>query len=559
MDEPINVVVFSKKPCPACDRTMERLERIVVVAERSFGEGVCQITIYDVRSQHDLAASLNITSVPVVLVDSKQVLTSSVASELLDSITSKPTSSVELIGETTGFQMADAGMDQSMMNFTQQAHDPLYDLLFNAIIRAYESKSELLRRRADERRLLGYWIVEKTLDTQKLEARTTIREDLGDYVHIGVIQQIVLSLLALSDVAGNFLHRGGHDLGMYGVGQTILPFVYPQIHKVQARTTTKVFRETIHGLEVLYGENQFPLHITDSAKIIKLEKSFAKLRIDGSAYATGVDDVGEPLCHLLAGEIEGIITAQVGDDVSVIETKCWGTGSDHCEFEIQLGEKLKPFSQNVSLIKSAANRMPLFEERLGIVSKNMNESLRMTRQLRRRGDFVHISALQQVLASFKVSDPFSSTLLYFAGNRFGSMGADKYTLMKIVGRTMQRKNLQFPFEFDDAVDLLVQYFRHPSVMLSRSHGLVEYEITDDEEAELRVYENASAAGLRIELPPELGERPKDFLKPVTKMCDFTAGFIAGRLKVLMGAEPTVQEASCFGSGADHCRFSIELE
>ncbi|MFX0062968.1 MAG: V4R domain-containing protein [Candidatus Hermodarchaeota archaeon] len=552
--DPISIVIFSKKPCPACDSTMERLNRIIKLAERSYGEGVCQVTIYDVKSQHEMAANRDVSSLPIVLFDSKEVISSGMASELLAMSSRASKSPLGEIPGLEGFEMMGEEMSTGLVDFGLQAQDLLYDTLFNAIIQAYDAKKELLQRRADERRLLGYWIVEKTLDTQYLGSKPPIREDLGDYVHIGIVQQIILSLLSLSDVAGNFLHRGGRDLGMYGVGQTILPIIYPQIHQI--RTSTEAFREAVHGLQVLYNRNQFPLHITDSAKIIELSKSHAKLRINGSAYAAGVKNVGETLCYLLAGEMEGIVETVMGEAVSVRETKCWGTGSDYCEFEIQLGEQSLPVSQ---VQKSADSRMPLFEERLGIVSKNMAESLRMKKPLREVGDFVHICALQQALASFKVSDPFSSTLLYFAGNRFGSMGADKYTLMKIVNYNIQKKNLQFPFEFDDAIFLLSESLRYPSVTLARSHGAVEYEITDDEEAELRIYENASAAGLQITFPPELGERPKDFLRPVEKLCDFTSGFIAGRIKVLMGAEPTVKETHCHGSGDSFCQFYIEVE
>lgn len=46
-------------------------------------------------------------------------------------------------------------------------------------------------------------------------------------------------------------------------------------------------------------------------------------------------DLGTTFCSLDEGMIEGIIKAKLGIDVDVKETECFGTGDEHCKFNIQ--------------------------------------------------------------------------------------------------------------------------------------------------------------------------------------------------------------------------------
>ncbi len=46
-------------------------------------------------------------------------------------------------------------------------------------------------------------------------------------------------------------------------------------------------------------------------------------------------DVGETLCSLDEGMIEGIIEETVGEKVTLSEVECHGTGADHCKFKIE--------------------------------------------------------------------------------------------------------------------------------------------------------------------------------------------------------------------------------
>ncbi|WXG46193.1 MAG: V4R domain-containing protein [Candidatus Atabeyarchaeum deiterrae] len=50
-------------------------------------------------------------------------------------------------------------------------------------------------------------------------------------------------------------------------------------------------------------------------------------------------NVGDTLCTLDEGLIEGIFEAKLGVETTVREVECYGTGHDHCKFTLKLGEK----------------------------------------------------------------------------------------------------------------------------------------------------------------------------------------------------------------------------
>ncbi len=48
----------------------------------------------------------------------------------------------------------------------------------------------------------------------------------------------------------------------------------------------------------------------------------------------GAPEVGSTICSLDEGMLEGIIEERTGKGVSIRETECFGTGKDHCRFEM---------------------------------------------------------------------------------------------------------------------------------------------------------------------------------------------------------------------------------
>lgn len=56
-----------------------------------------------------------------------------------------------------------------------------------------------------------------------------------------------------------------------------------------------------------------------------------------SAFSYGIPPVNKPVCNFLRGLFRGAFASFYNsENVSVHETKCWGLGDTHCEFEIYL-------------------------------------------------------------------------------------------------------------------------------------------------------------------------------------------------------------------------------
>jgi predicted hydrocarbon binding protein/DNA-binding HxlR family transcriptional regulator len=60
-----------------------------------------------------------------------------------------------------------------------------------------------------------------------------------------------------------------------------------------------------------------------------------KIRVTDCYQCGDMPNMGKPLCPSDAGIIAGVLDTVCGKRHSVIETKCWGTGYDFCEFEIE--------------------------------------------------------------------------------------------------------------------------------------------------------------------------------------------------------------------------------
>ncbi len=60
-----------------------------------------------------------------------------------------------------------------------------------------------------------------------------------------------------------------------------------------------------------------------------------RIRVKDCYQCGHMPDVGKPLCSSDAGIIAGVLDKTTGKKHSVRETKCWGTGYDFCEFNIE--------------------------------------------------------------------------------------------------------------------------------------------------------------------------------------------------------------------------------
>ncbi|HKZ42112.1 MAG TPA: V4R domain-containing protein, partial [Candidatus Hodarchaeales archaeon] len=90
----------------------------------------------------------------------------------------------------------------------------------------------------------------------------------------------------------------------------------------------------------------------------------------------------------------------------------------------------------------------------------------------------------------------------------------------------------------------------------RLNGRVHLKMIDVETALLQIEESAISSGLSFEIG---GALMFDVDKEKAVLCDFTAGFIQGRLEKLLDEPVRVKETNCISLGVSMCEFTIELD
>ncbi len=383
-----------------------------------------------------------------------------------------------------------------------------------------------------------------------------VRKNIGDYTHISVYQQVMMSLLALDPLIPQLLYQSGRELGIYGASPYYLTVLNP---KVGAVTPEERFQEALVALAKLYTDNDIvPLYQATHCDIANIDGYNATLRIIDLVNSAGAIDIGETLCHFTAGEIAGTIEAMIGSAATVVETKCKGLGDTYCEFDIEvfpgkepgkapykiheLKEDEKKIKFLGDLTKEEARRQ-LFYEFIHETTQHGYNSLLMKNVLRPSGkEFVHISLLQQQIMSLKFRDKFCGALLYSAGRELGVIGPAKNIIYDLV----VNENLPVA-SLKKATEILYKYLTHPTNYLTRGYSFVEIvDGEDEDEMFIRIHECAYASGANL-TETNLNET----------LCDFQAGYIAGRLALILKDPPIVTETKCHGTGHNFCEFKIE--
>ena len=550
----VNIVLFKGVNCAAC-KVVEPILRQIIVSSK----GSATLTMIDTEEEKELTSKYGITTIPVVYYNDELVLTAEQTSELISGeFDSLQSGSSMMSGGAFELQDVNLGSSQTnafpSLNFDSPSGDMfnsgqsgLFNHLFNQLITSsVESNAETLERRQKFNMLA---ISQKTMTPEAFQHIT--RPALGDYVHIGILQSIVTSILAINPRSSEFLYRVGRDMGRFGNVQFRFLRHYPKIFE-HIETSSK-FRDILEGLQELYSANSLglPLYIASRALIQPLSDTKAKLTVYDSAFCAQMSPIGQPVCYLIAGEIAGLIETTLGEQVSVVETRCFGLGDPYCEFSIEL-YKQRDFSfisERPFLTKSEKEK---FQRSLDTITKNMYSSS-LIRTILRPGvsDHVHISVLQQTLNGIKFSDPFFSTLLFYAGLHYGMHGADFAIIDRLI---KDEADTVLPLSFEDSLNILKGYFNDPATILTRWQGNADLEIKDDETAFINIYESAIASGLNM--------KGSDFVLDVdieTTLCDFTAGFIQGRLSRICDEKVKVSEVTCLSVGSSFCRFKIELD
>ncbi|MFW9992233.1 MAG: V4R domain-containing protein [Candidatus Odinarchaeota archaeon] len=489
--QPIRLKFFTSKHCKWCPQVDNVVRRVVGAA---FGKSVFVNTV-DVDYYPEIASRYGISILPSVMIENELVLS--------------------------------GGMSEDMVK------DKLMQSLFGTILNRREQRSGYQAETMEN--LLG--ITRHVIDA--FTKRMYIRETVGDYVHLSAIQMINISILSLDRLSRILLYEAGKNVGKYGPGQLFLYNLNPKIMKYY--TVGEKFGQMLQALEKYYSNpKEIPILVADRAMITNIKNNVATLRLYGSALAEGVPELGEALCSYISGEIAGLIEGILGMYADVEEIKCHGLGDPYCEFEIKLLSNEKAKTLPVEKDKSeVAIRRRRFFDTLSQLMTTHNDSLFMRTILRQRGDFVHISLLQQIISALKETDEYTAMLLYSAGFEFGRMSPKE-----ALSREIWKNKFSLPLSFKDAVTTVAKAFEYPTEILRRIGSFTDCKIIDDETAEITIYECCYSSGF--------DNRGKTY-------CDFSAGFIAGRLSLIYNEEAIVEETRCHGNGHTYCTFRITIE
>ncbi|MHA1116540.1 MAG: V4R domain-containing protein [Candidatus Heimdallarchaeaceae archaeon] len=505
MQSKVRLLLFTSPTCFACPSVEHVVEQVAGASLKN----LVSVTKVDITEEPEIASQYNVMSVPVIM-------------------------------------MNDSVIAQGMIT-----EDDIKDKLWSHILPLMVASDKKTQRKESMMVLTKNTI-------SSLISQNIVRKTIGDYCHISVYQQVVLSLLALDPLVPQLLYQSGRELGIYGADPYYLTVLNPN---VQAVNPEERFQEVLIALAKLYSHNSdVPIYQATHCDIASIENYKATLRIHDLCTVSGVINVGEPLCHFTAGKIAGTVEAMTGSATSVVETKCKGLGDPYCEFEIEvyigkepgkapykvkeIDESKKNFQYLGDLPKSEY-RKQMFFELIHETSQNGFESLLMTNALRPNDvDYVHISILQQQIMSLKFRDKFCGALLYSAGRELGVIGPGKTIIYDVL------EEASLPIEsLKKAVEILKLYLTHPTNILKREYSFVEViDGEDEDEMYIRIYENAYSSGINL---TEDGESKGETL------CDFTSGYIAGRLALLLKDPPIVTETKCHGTGYNYCEFRIE--
>jgi len=484
-------MLFTGENCAKCPEVKRIVHRIVGSA---MGDSIHVVSI-DIDEQPAAATKHDIMALPTILIDDKKVLSGAIE------------------------------------------EDDIKTQLWETILNRGQYREGIHERKKES-------MLRITMNTlNSVTKQELVREDLGDYFHIGFLQQIILSLLALDPLVRPLFYRVGKDLGMYGALPSFCISANPRISS-EYRATQR-FSEIMQGVVNLFSQpTRYPTYTTESAELIEVDSTSALMRVYGSAFSTGVPGIGEPIDFVLAGNIAGMIEVLLGKHVRVEEHDCWGLGSRYCDFYIDTAEtpeELPPSTTDQRWSEQdPQSRRYLFRDAIIQVTKRMEDSIFMKTQRRKVvGDYCHIGVIQQPLTALKWIDPFCGTLLYSAGFELGIYGPGK----EIIWKTMLDWKKEWPLALPDAVKVVAAFLAHPQTILTRQHAFVQVMESNSDRALIRIKDCATTSGLPTF---EQGEQ----------FCDFQAGYIGGRIDLLTERDVIVRELECHGTGHNHCLFEI---
>ncbi|MBO8182119.1 MAG: hypothetical protein H0Z28_04905 [Archaeoglobus sp.] len=112
---------------------------------------------------------------------------------------------------------------------------------------------------------------------------------------------------------------------MYRIGQEIAREVSPEIIKNDNP------EEIFDGLSKIFERLRIGLLELEAFK-----EDVVKISIYECVSCSGMSNIGKTVCYFEGGLMAGAYEVITKRPAFAIETKCWGTGYDHCEFDIRL-------------------------------------------------------------------------------------------------------------------------------------------------------------------------------------------------------------------------------
>lgn len=524
----VTIVMFTEEGCFNC-KIVGPLLRILI----GFSKVNASLIIIDVNEEAALGAKHKIQELPVVMYNNRIALSAKIIAALIPS---------------------DRTLDYIQADYNFKFHNlqefGLNELFSSILDNYYNMLSDAEGHQIERYQKINLLEISKKTQTKENFQELT-RLALGDYVHIGVLQSIVTSILAISPQSSKNLYQVGVLLGKYSSVQTRFLMNFPAIID-QFEVDTK-FRDVLEGLQDLYSANSLglPIYLVSKSLVRIISKSKALFTVFDSAYCAQMTSIEQPVCFLIAGEIAGLLETLLGEsNVFVKEIRCFGLGDHLCQFEIEIGKKIdfEQFQERIFLTK---HQKALLKKSMEKLSENTYLSS-LHQKILRPGinDYVHISILQQTLNGIKMSNPYFGTLLFYAGLYYGEFGAD----FAILERVLKTKNFdQPPLEFRSGLEAFIASLNDPSTILTRWIGKAELYFEDNETAIIKLFESAISSGLDFS-----SDFFKDYNKEFLKLEDFTSGFIQGRLNRILdqGEKVLVEEITDYSKKISYVTFKV---
>lgn len=154
------------------------------------------------------------------------------------------------------------------------------------------------------------------IDILKGKKSKPLREKLGDDVPLHILR---IELMAM------FLMSGAREI-TYRLGQEISRDIAPQM--VEGDGIEDIFE----GLATIFEKLKIGI-----LELSEKKENRVKIRIYECVTCSGLSDIGKTFCYFEGGLMAGAYEAIKKKPTNAVEIKCWATGYEFCEFDVEIG------------------------------------------------------------------------------------------------------------------------------------------------------------------------------------------------------------------------------